>query len=522
MKDASHRGSPLRDPYRKRKRPASRDRGTHRTVKDADVTHPRVRVPVREHGRTTPPYVEGTLAWPNFHRDEPEHGSYPASVDYSCADGPHTYYSRYPSLRGRDVASHSRRHTEGPQFGSPSLGTHVAGGALRVPPVPFARLPSISPSTRNKLLSVPVETLRGIEATRTRHADEDGLSKEALPPTPVSLALPSLRLPTSPTESTREMPSTNPTRHRHQVSLIHRGHPFTYDLSTLPDDPSGPIILLSTTQSDPGAYLLVSVHYRCTGRPKAACCVLRALLASQDSASNPKKDNTPPSTEETCNSPCPKSFDINKPAFQTAAMRPVLLLLAACELDISRDEPAAPESANHASTAHDLFRAVYGTVNEAIIAGAERPKCRNALGLEFLSNAHCSSSSSSQLHSETPSVPASVLLASEEISAPLQALEKESHDARETQKRLRGKLTNSDDRLGRAETRMRSMESRSRDVLLQLDAVQEENRTLRQRLTEAEQRARDLENGAAGAETRVWGRLKDLLFDRLEEGIRGE
>ncbi|KIK98356.1 hypothetical protein PAXRUDRAFT_695750 [Paxillus rubicundulus Ve08.2h10] len=518
MRDASchHRSPPTRgDSDRKRKRSVSRDRGTRRT---ADMTHSRVSA--RERGRTTsiPPCPARTLHQHNSHSDDPEHDSYPATLDYPYTDDARSRY-----LGGRDVASHSRRHTEGSQLKPLALGTHTlgqrVGSALLVPPVPIAHPASESSSTSNKLPSA-----------NTQHADEKhGLPKVvALPPTPVSLVLPPLRLPTSLTEGTRDIPSTNPTIHGHQVSLVHRGHPFTYDLSALPDDPSGPLILLSTTQSDPGAYFLVSAHYRRTRRPRAACCVLRALLAIQGSVPNGKKDTLPlasesaPSTTEIPPSPLPQQIDMNKSAFQTAAIRPALLLLAACELDISRDEPADPDSAAHVSAAHDLFRAVYGEINDTIIASAERPECGNVLGLEFPSDAHCSSSSSSQSHSKASSVPTSVLPAPSDMLARVQALEKQLHDARETQQWLRKKLTDSDDRLERAESRTRSVESRSRNILLQLDDARDANRSLRRRLAEAEQRARDLENGAASAETRVWGRLKDLLFDQLEERMDGE
>ncbi|KAF8840505.1 hypothetical protein BDN67DRAFT_968470 [Paxillus ammoniavirescens] len=494
------------DSYRKRKRSVSRDRGTRRTADDP--THPRVSV--RERGRTTsiPPYPERTLAShrPNSHWGDPEYGNHAATLDYPCTDDARSRY-----LGGRNAASHSRRHTEGSQLEPLSLGTHIlgqrAGSALRVPPIPVAHPVPESSSTSYKFPSPKMV---------------------ALPPTPVSLALPSLRLPTLPTENTRDIPSTSPTSHAHQVSLVHRGHSFTYDLSVLPDDPSGPLVLLSTTQSDPGAYILISAHYRRTRRPRAACCVLRALLAIQGSIPNGKKDTLPPGpdsvppTTDTSTSSLPQQIDINKSAFRTAAIRPALLLLAACELDISRDEPADPESASHVSAAHDLFRAVYGNVNDAVVAGAERPKCGNVLGLDFLSDAQCSSSSSSQSRSKASSVPTSVLPASADTSARIQALERQLHNARETQKWLRGKLTDADDRIERAESRTRSLESRSQNILLQLDVARDGNRSLRRRLAEAEQRARDLENGAAGAETRIWGRLKDLLFDRLEEGMSGE
>ncbi|KAF9230887.1 hypothetical protein BU15DRAFT_68811 [Melanogaster broomeanus] len=406
MKDATYcRSLSPRDHSRKRKRSPPRDRGTRRTADDANK---------------------------NVTRPRPEHGSHHAS---------------------KDVVSHARRHTEESQIASLSLGRRgdVADSPLRLPPA-ITHLASDSSSIGGKPGNT-VETLCDMRLSKTPHANE----RHGLPPKPLSLPAPTgtLRLPTSPAGSAPDLPST--TSHRYQVNLVFQGHPFSYDLSTLPDDPSSTITLLTLTDSDPGAYLLVGAHYRRTGRPKAACRVLRALLASQDSASNPEKDNT-----------------------------------------------------------HGLFRAVYGTVNEAIIAGADRPRSRSARDIEFSSNRRSSSSPSSQLLAKRSNVPASILPDSSQLSARIQALERELNEAREMQKRLRGKLTNSDDRLGRAEKRIQSLEFRYQDVLHELNDAEEKNRELRRRLTEAEHRAKELENGANGAETRVWKRLRDVLFDQSE------
>ena len=217
-------------------------------------------------------------------------------------------------------------------------------------------------------------------------------------------------------------------------------------------------------------------------------------------------------------SPCLKSIDCTQPVYKGAAMRPAMLLLAACELDISREHPDDPESASHASTAHGLFRAVYGTVNDAMIAGAVRPQPKNALGLDFSSNKNGLSSSPSESNSRPPS---NAQQPEAESRARVQNLEKELSAARAARKKLQEKLTVSNDRLSRAEDKVNALESHSREVLVQLDASRDENWELRQRLAESEQRARELVQCAPSAEGRVWGRLKDLLFDNLGGGVRG-
>jgi hypothetical protein len=218
-------------------------------------------------------------------------------------------------------------------------------------------------------------------------------------------------------------------------------------------------------------------------------------------------------------SPCDKPIDCTRSVFKSAAMRPATLLLAACELDISREHPDDPESASHASTAHDLFRAVYGTVNDAIVAGAIRPQPKNALGLDFSSNRNHLSSSLSDSNRHPRSSGPSPEVASR---ARVKDLEKELSAARTTQKKLQEKLTVSTDRLTRAEDKVHALESHSREVVVQLDASQDENWELRQRLAESEQRTRELVQCAPSVENRVWGRLKDLLFDNLGGGMRGE
>ena len=200
-------------------------------------------------------------------------------------------------------------------------------------------------------------------------------------------------------------------------------------------------------------------------------------------------------------------------------MQPAMLLLAACELDISREHPDDPKSASHAKTANELFRAVYGTVNDAIVAGAERPQSRNALGLEFSRNGNCASSSLPESNSH-PQRSAPTPREAESL-ARVKDLEKELSAARVAQKKLQERLTVSDDHLTRAAGKVHTLESRSLALHMELDASRGEIWDLRRRLAMCEQRERELTQCAPSAENRVWGRLKDLLFDNLGGGMRG-
>lgn len=198
-------------------------------------------------------------------------------------------------------------------------------------------------------------------------------------------------------------------------------------------------------------------------------------------------------------------------------MRPAMLLLAACEMDISRERSNDPESASHVSTAHDLFRAVYGTVNDAIVAGAVHPQPDNVLGLDFPSNGNRSMPDVNG-HQRSGASPREV----EESRARIKHLEKELSASCVAQKKLQEKLMASNDRLSRAEDKVYALDSRSRDMRVQLDESRNEICELRHRLAESEARARELAQWAPSAESRVWERLKDLLFDNLGGGVRGE
>ncbi|KAG6378250.1 hypothetical protein JVT61DRAFT_13956 [Boletus reticuloceps] len=502
-------------PYRKRKPSgnASPTRGTRRTY-DASQTQPGTR--------------EVTSPSDRANNSRGSEAQTPRAALGSVADGERRALSK---TGGDHAIFRARRHTSpgGPARDRPShtsaLSTHadVPGPSLRLP---LASAPStINAFTgHNKTESPPPGSV-----TAFLRSIELPVKPSSAPPLqkPFSLSTPpSHRLPPLSTGNTNKTNGNG-----HQVSLVYKGYPFTYDLSALPDDPKGTITLLNITKSDPGAYILVSAHYRRTGRSRAACVVIRSLLDNLDTPSNVDKakgDAVPIPTSATSTvtlvspgSPCLKAIDCTRPVVKSASMRPAMLLLAACEMDISRERPDDPERAGHANTAHDLFRAVYGTVNDAIIAGAMRPQPKNALGLEFSSNRNCSSSSSSDSNGHPPSSalppPPPAGAAS---STRVKELEKELSVERVTQKKLQEKLTVSNDRLTWAEDKVHTLESRSREMRVQLDASRDENWELRQRLTESEQRARDLAQCAPSAENRVWGRLKDLLFDNLG-GVRG-
>ncbi|KAF8556109.1 hypothetical protein OG21DRAFT_1495779 [Imleria badia] len=431
------------------------------------------------------------------------------------------------SFGGNRAVSHTRRHTatdgsarERPSHPSAlSIHADVPGPPLRLPLTSAASTLPGKGKTESPPPGSVTAFLRSIELP-DKPSDA--------PPTQKSFSFnpPLLRLPPLSTDNTDKAACTN--GNGYQVSLFYKGYPFIYDLAALPDDPKGTIALLSITRSDPGAYILVGAHYRRTGRSRAACAVIRSLLDNLDTLSDVEKGKedavpVPLSATSTVTlvspgSPCPKSNECTRPVFQSAAMRPAMLLLAACEMDVSRERPDDPESATHVSAAHGLFRAVYGTVNDAIVAGAVRPQPKNALGLEFSSNKNCVSSSLSDSNGHLPS---SAQQLDAESLARVKDLEKELSAARLARKKLQEKLTVSNDRLTRAEDKVYSLESHSREVLGQLDASRDENWELRRRLAESEQRARELVQCAPSAESRVWGRLKDLLFDNLGGSVRG-
>jgi len=156
-------------------------------------------------------------------------------------------------------------------------------------------------------------------------------------------------------------------------------------------------------------------------------------------------------------------------------------------------------------------------VNDAIVAGALNPQSDNVLGLDFPRNGNHSISDVNG-HSRSGISPREV----EESRARIKHLEKELSASRVAQKKLQEKFMASNDRLTRAEDKVYALESRSRDMRVQLDASRNENCELRHRLAESEERVRELAQWAPSVESQVWERFKDLLFDNLGNGMRGE
>ncbi|KAG2126302.1 hypothetical protein DEU56DRAFT_822697 [Suillus clintonianus] len=316
--------------------------------------------------------------------------------------------------------------------------------------------------------------------------------QQVLPPTPVSIAPMPLPLPESPPVELRPIPFTFGPE---QLSLSHHGHSLNYDLNLLPDDPVGPITLLGTTQSEPGAYLVAAAHYRRTGRSRAACKVSPSLAKSL----------------------APSVFtpiDVNTPAHEAAVLRPAILFLAACQLDISRDSSSPEEKIAHANAAQELFRTVYGTKNNILPPESGNTNTdANALGLAFTDRARIPSTANNKLPnsmskqtSGVPTAPASTRIL---------ALEDELRLTRTAKSILEADLTAAKKHQQRSDQSAREAETRSRDALRLLETERDEFRVLKRRLVETEQKVSDMEQSAAGAENRVWVRLRDMFYDQF-------
>ncbi|KAG1766951.1 hypothetical protein EDD22DRAFT_876972 [Suillus occidentalis] len=305
--------------------------------------------------------------------------------------------------------------------------------------------------------------------------------QQVLPPTPVSIAPIPLPLPESSIAELRPIPFTfGPER----LSLLHHGQPLSYDLNLLPDDPIGPITLLGKTHSEPGAYLIAAAHYRRTGRSRAACKVIGALLGRHAPATSvggdltgENKENGPfhQASSSPAKPPAPSVFtpiDVNTPAHEASVLRSAILFLAACQLDISRESSSPEEKVVHATAAQ------WTSGNEA-----------NALGLAFTDRARIPSTaknnvptSISKQTSGVPTAPASTRIL---------ALEDELHLS------------------------VREAETRSRDALRLLETERDEVHLLKRRLVETEQRVLEMEQSAAGVESRVWVKLRDMVYDQF-------
>ncbi|KAG1890232.1 hypothetical protein F4604DRAFT_1709335 [Suillus subluteus] len=347
--------------------------------------------------------------------------------------------------------------------------------------------------------------------------------QQVLPPTPVSIAPTSLPLPASSTVDLRPIPFTfGPQR----LSLLHHGHPLSYDLNLLPDDPIGPITLLGATQSEPGAYLVAAAHYRRTGRSRAACKVIRALLGKHAPATlaggdltGENKENGPfhQVSSSPAKSPAPPVFtpiDVNTPAHEAAVLRSAILVLAACQLDISRDSSSPEEKIAYANTAQELFRTIYGTKNNFLASESGNTSTDvNALGLAFSDRARIPSTVNSNLPnsmskhtSGVPTAPASTRIL---------ALEDELRLTRTAKSTIEADLAAARKRQEHTDLYIRDAESRSHDALRLLETERDEVHILKRRLAETEQKVSEMEQSAAGAESRVWVRLRDMIYDQF-------
>src|ERR1700710_2621124 len=76
-------------------------------------------------------------------------------------------------------------------------------------------------------------------------------------------------------------------------------------------------------------------------------------------------------------------IDANIPVHEAALLRPAFLLLAACQLDISRDCSSPVKKIAHANAAQELFRTVYGQKNDIPPESRHTSTKPNALGLAF-------------------------------------------------------------------------------------------------------------------------------------------
>ncbi|OAX42528.1 hypothetical protein K503DRAFT_862989 [Rhizopogon vinicolor AM-OR11-026] len=346
-------------------------------------------------------------------------------------------------------------------------------------------------------------------------------TQQVLPPTPVSIAPVPLPLTGFPAVNVRPVPFTFGPE---QLSLLHHGYPLNYDLTLLPNDPMGPITLLGATQSEPGAYLVVGAHYRRTGRSRAACEVIKALVGRHAPTTRvgefigENEENGEASFQQTSTSPMESPaalalspIDINTPSHKAAVLRPAFLLLAACQLDISRDCSSPEEKIAHANAAQELFRTVY----EPKDTPSEKTNI-NALGLAFTDRAGVppavDNNVPTSVPKQTPGIPTAP------AASRILALEEELRMTRTAKSALEADLADAKKRQERTAQSIKEAENRSRYALRLLETERDEVRALKRRLVETEQKMSDMEQSDAGAETRMWGRLRDMIYDQFVGG----
>ncbi|EGO00033.1 hypothetical protein SERLA73DRAFT_72785 [Serpula lacrymans var. lacrymans S7.3] len=305
-----------------------------------------------------------------------------ANASIQCTESSAAQY-KFDSAAKRQ--EYTKRKTNGAHIpascsSSLSTNTNVSKGidGLRLPTssamFPVTTLDSITPESIASLL----EALKSAQISTHQHSQSTegyGMSYlSAFPPTPVSSlpfpcslppATPPSHKPTHPVpDIASHGPLTSDTSPDSSViqssspelHLIYHGVPLTYPLRTLPDDPTVPLILLSVTHADPGAYFLVGACYRRTGRSRAARSIVKALIEANRADGN---------TE--------------------SSLRPAMLLLAACEHDLARSAVSTPEHDTHENAAKELLRAVYGAGvdNAKGIPPGRDAVNTNALGLYF-------------------------------------------------------------------------------------------------------------------------------------------
>ncbi|OJA20484.1 hypothetical protein AZE42_01977 [Rhizopogon vesiculosus] len=411
-------------------------------------------------------------------------------------------------------------------FSPPSLNSSASGGsrsAVRDAPRPVSQ--GINTVSSAESVDRFLDTIDLSNATTPCNALAKGkpvsLTQHLLP-TPVSIVPVPLPLPGSPAVDVRPPFTFGPER----LSLLHHGHPLNYDLTLLPNDPTGPITLLGATQSEPGAYLVVGAHYRRTGRSRAACEVIKALVGRHAPTTRvgdfigETEENGEASFQQTSTSPTesPAAFalspiDINTPSHEAAVLRPAFLLLAACQLDISRDCPSPKEKIAHANAAQELFRTVYGPKDTP----SEKTNTNlNALGLAFTDRTGVPPAVDNNVPTSVPKQTSGIPTAP--AASRILALEEELRMARTAKSALDADLADAKNRQERTAQSVKEAENRSRYALRLLETERNEVRALKRRLVETEQKMSDMEQSAAGAETRMWGRLRDMIYDQFVGG----
>jgi predicted nucleic acid-binding Zn-ribbon protein len=95
------------------------------------------------------------------------------------------------------------------------------------------------------------------------------------------------------------------------------------------------------------------------------------------------------------------------------------------------------------------------------------------------------------------------------------ALEDELRLTRTAKSTIEADLAAARKRQERTDLSVREAETRSRDALRLLETERDEVHILKRRLAETEQKVSEMEQSAAGAESRVWVRLRDMVYDQF-------